>query len=625
MRSFARTLLTGEVRPPHAMAAALLSGLLALSMGCTGTASPGSENGSGAKSGGGGNSGSGSGSGSGASQGSGGSGAKSGSGGTPGTGSGGSGGTNGSGSGGTSGGGGTGGNVVRSTGGVTLRRLTRAEYLASVQALLGTLTTQLAPPDDDLQVAGFVAVGASTLAVTDTAGTAYEDSSLKATAEVFGDTQRWQKLVGCAPRADLSDACVTTYIKNFGRSAFRRDLTNDEVTQWVGVAKNAATLAGTAAQGLATVTSGFLQSPYFLYRIETNKLDSSNGRLKYDGISMAHRLSYLLTGGPPSTDLLTSATSGKLDTADGVATAAAPFLSAPSLTDRMTAFFNEYSQGPQVLAISKSTTLFPSFTDPLKNSMYQSLQLFLKNIVVAADADVRSFYDSDQTFVDANLATLYGVKAPASGFAQVKLDSSTTRAGILGQAAVLAGQSQSDRTSPTRRGLFVYQSLYCNPPPQVPPGVNIDLPPIDMSHPVTRRKQLEDHRSQPMCAGCHGLFDPFGFASEHFDALGQYRATENGLQIDTTGQIGTDGPKFDGVAQLGKVLRQDPDVISCLLRNLYRNANGRAEDDQDMDQIKNLASSLGARNYVWSKFLADFVVSDAFRSAPALPVTTGSP
>lgn len=608
MRSFARSPLKSEVRPLHAMATAVLSGMIALSMACTGSVLPG-DTGSGAKSGGTGNS-----SGSGSSQGSG---ATQGSGGSGGTTVGGSGAAVGSGG---SGGGGATGPV--SQGGVMLRRLTRAEYLVSVQALLGPLTTQLAPPDDDLSVAGFVSVGASTLPVTDTAGTAYEQAIRDATAEVFGDTQRWQRLVGCAPKADLSDACVTTYIKTFGRSAFRRDLTTDEVTQWVGVAKNAATLAGTAAQALATVTSGLLQSPYFLYRVETNKLDSSNGRLKYDGLSMANRLSYLLTGGPPSAELLTSATSGKLDTADGVGTAAAPLLTSTGLADRVTAFFSEYAQGPQVLQISKA---FPSFNDALKNSMFQGLQLFLKNIVAAANADVRSFYDSDQTFVDANLATLYGVKAPASGFGQVKLDSSTGRAGILGQAAVLAGQSESDRTSPTRRGLFVFQSLYCNPPPVVPMGVDTTLAPIDSAHPQTRRQQLEAHRMDPKCAGCHGFFDPFGYASEHFDALGQYRETENGLAIDTTGKIGGNGASFDGVAQLGTVLRQDPKVITCLLRNLYRDANGRAEDGQDQDQIKGLVTSLAARNYVWRDFLADFVVSDAFRSAPALPVTTGSP
>ena len=118
----------------------------------------------------------------------------------------------------------------------------------------------------------------------------------------------------------------------------------------------------------------------------------------------------------------------------------------------MTAFFSEYAQAQQVLIVSKSATQFPSFNAALKDSMLQGLQLFLKNVVLAPNADVRSLYDSDQTFVDAKLAPLYGVKAPTSGFGQVQLPPSSGRAGILGQAALIAAQSQSDRTSPTRRG-----------------------------------------------------------------------------------------------------------------------------------------------------------------------------
>ena len=126
------------------------------------------------------------------------------------------------------------------------------------------------------------------------------------------------------------------------------------------------------------------------------------------------------------------------------------------------------------------------------------------------------------------------------------------------------------------------------------------------------------------CATCHQLFDPLGLAMEHFDPIGKYRASEGTLAIDATGVLTGSGASFDGVAQLGAVLKQDTRVIACLARNLYRNANGRAEDDKDPDQINGMTQSLAARNYVWSSFLADFVASDAFRSAPALPVTTGS-
>jgi hypothetical protein len=515
---------------------------------------------------------------------------------------------------GAAGSGGTGGVATLSTGGVKLRLLTQAEYFNSVQSLLGPLTTKLTLPDD-VSVAGYVSVGASQNSVSDPMATAYEAASLAATAEVFGDTARWQKLVGCSPKPDLSDACVTTYIQTFGKSAFRRDLAADEVAQWLGVAKNGAMIAGTAAQGLATATSGFLQSPNFLYRVETNKLDGTNGRLKFDGPSMATRLSYLLTGGPPSAALLAAAAAGQLDTADGVRTAAAPLLMNAGVVDRMAAFFGEYTQAQQVLVVDKSATLFPSFNAALKSSMLQGTQLFIKNVVLGATADVRSFYDSNQTFVDANLAPIYGVPAPASGFAQVQLPASSGRAGILGQAAVIAAQSQPNRTSPTRRGIFILESLLCTTPPSPPAGVKTDLP-LDTT--VTTRQQLVAHRAMASCAACHSLFDPLGLGLEHFDPIGAYRATENGLAIDTTGTV--NGMNYDGEAQLGAALRQDPKVTTCLMRNFYRNVNGNVNDVTDANQVDSLVQSLAARGYVWRNLLADFVASDAFRSAPALPV-----
>jgi hypothetical protein len=503
---------------------------------------------------------------------------------------------------------------------VKLRLLTQAEYLTSIQGLLGTLKAQLTLPDD-LSVAGFISVGAANIAVGDVAVEQYETATLAATAEVFADTQRWQTLVGCQPKADLSDACVTTFIKSFGRRAFRRDLIDAEVTQWVGVAQSSALLAGTAAQGLAAATSGLLQSPNFLYRVETNKLDPSNGRLKYDGLSMANRLSYLLTGGPPSDALLTSAAAGQLDTADGVRAAATQFLTNANAVSRMAAFFSEFGAVQQVLKVTKDATLFPQYNSALQSSMYQGTQLFIQNIVLAPSADVRSFFDSPQTFADAALAPIYGVPVPASGFAQVMLPAANGRAGILGQASVIAGQSQENRTSPTRRGVFILSNLLCSTPPPPPPGVNTA---VVLDPTTTARAQMIAHRATPSCNACHGLFDPMGFALEHFDPIGQYRATEHGLTIDATGTV--DSINFDGAAALGAALRQDPRAMSCMMSSFYRDANASVEATAaDAAQIATLVQTLATDTYVWRNLVADFVVSDAFRSAPALPVMTVSP
>lgn len=523
-----------------------------------------------------------------------------------------------SGTAGTGNAGGSGSPPELSKGGPKLRVLTQSEYKNTLSYLLGPVSTPLALPDD-LYSAGFSAIGASQVAINAPSVALYETASLAAAAEVFADTARWQKLVGCKPMADLSDACVVSFVQSFGKHAFRRDLSDAEVQQWLQAGKNIAQLSGSAAQGLATIVSGLLQSPYFLYRIESNQLDTASGRLKYDGPSMATRLAFLLTGSPPSDDLLAAAAAGQLDTADGVKAAAATLLKDPNAVDRMAAFFSEFSQAQLALAVVKSPDLFPAFTPALQSSMLQATQLFLKNVVLAPGADVRSFYDSNQTFVDANLAPLYGVAAPASGFAQITLAADSGRAGILGQAAVLAGHSQADHTSPTRRGVFISESFLCLTPSAPPNGVITILPPDPTK---TARQKMEAHRVSPSCNACHGLFDPYGFGLEHFDAIGQYRATEGGLTIDATGTL--DGVAFDGAAQLGAAFRQSSQAMACMMDSFYRSANGVSDTSADTAQVTALGQTLAAKGYVWRDLVAEFVGSDAFRSAPATPVTAGN-
>jgi Protein of unknown function (DUF1592)/Protein of unknown function (DUF1588)/Protein of unknown function (DUF1595)/Protein of unknown function (DUF1585) len=503
--------------------------------------------------------------------------------------------------------------------GTKLRVLTQSEYRSSLRALLGQVSSKLDLPQD-LPSAGFVAIGGAEITITTPSVALYESASRAVAAEVFADSARWQQLVGCMPQADLSDACVTTFVQTFGKRAFRRDLVATEVTKWVDVGKAAAALPGSsAAKGLETIVSGFLQSPYFLYRVETDALDTAKGRLVYDGPTMATRLAFLLTGATPSDALLAAAASGQLDTAEGIKAAAAPLLSDPSAVERMGAFFNEYAQADLVSVVTKDPVAYPNFNGALQNSMLQATQLFIKNIVLAPGADVRSFFDSDQTFVDANLAPIYGVSPPASGFAQIKLGPETGRAGILGQAAVIAGHSQVDHNSPTRRGVFISGTFLCLTPPPPPDGVPLDLKPDPTK---TERQRLDAHRTSDTCKGCHALFDPLGFGLEHFDTIGQYRDTDHGLPIDATGTL--EGIAFDGAAQMGAAFRQSATALRCMMSNFYRSSTGRISADPDAAQIAALSETLAAKGYVWRDLVAEFIVSDAFRSAPAAPVTAGN-
>jgi hypothetical protein len=507
-----------------------------------------------------------------------------------------------------------------SMGGVKVRLLTQAEYRASLESLFGDVAAPLDLPEDT-SLGGYIAIGASNVTLTATAVGKYEVASRAVVAEVFADTPRWQALVGCQPEADLSDACVETFARTFGKRAFRRELTDEEVQQWVALGRNAAMLAGDATQALSTLTSGFLQSPNFLYRLETNALDPQSGRLKYDGPSMAIRLAYFLTGGPPSAELLAAGESGQLDTAEGVREAATAMLSDPALVRELTSFFLEYAQADRVMVVEKDPQLFPTFNADMRASMREGTRLFLEKVVLAPGADVRTFFDSDQTFADPVLAPIYGLSPPDSGFAQFTLPPESGRAGILGQAGVIAAHSKPTHSSPTARGMFMLQAFFCQIPDPPPDGAISDFTYDPL---LSTRQNLERLRADPDCGSCHALFDPLGVALEHFDSIGRYRETENGFAIDASGTL-EDGTPFDDALGLGKALRESSTVTECLLRNFYRNVNGRADDLHDQTQVDALMASLSARDYVFRDLVADFVTSDAFRSAPALPVTGENP
>ncbi len=492
-----------------------------------------------------------------------------------------------------------------------LRVLTESEFTGSVTYLLGELNSPLDLPAD-LSVDGFTTVGSAEVAIRSGAVSLYEAASHVAATEVFADDARWQALVGCTPQ-DLADPCVATFVQTFGRRAFRRDLTQEEVQQWVGVGQEVAQQTGSPSEGLSAVLSGLLQSPNFLYRVETNSLDETSGRLVYDGPSMATRLSFLLAGRTPSDELLNAAAAGQLDTAEGIRAAAEPLLNAPNAVEHMSEFFKELSQAELVMVVDKSAELFPSWRPELQASMLEAMELFIKRVVLAPDADVRSFFNSDQTFVDANLAPIYGVAPPAAGFEQLTLSPETGRAGILTQAGFLTRHSVPDHSSPTRRGLFITLAFLCRTPPSDPGGGVITELPDDPT--LTTRERLELIRAEPSCGVCHALIDPPGLALEHFDSIGQYRETEDGKPIDVTGEL--DGVAYDGAAELGAALAQNANAMSCMVNNFYRSANAVRDPKDDAAQLEALSGALTASGYVWRDFVAEFVASDAFRSAPA--------
>jgi hypothetical protein len=175
------------------------------------------------------------------------------------------------------------------------------------------------------------------------------------------------------------------------------------------------------------------------------------------------------------------------------------------------------------------------------------------------------------------------------------------RQGLLMQVGFLASNAYSIKTDPIHRGLFVLRNLLCRQIPDPPPGAAQTPPPATDTPPKTTRDEVSLLTGQPTCVGCHSEINAPGFAFEAFDAIGEARATENGVAVDTTGTLELDGQpvSFDGANELVEALAASPEAHVCYAGNWIQFALGRrlTSEDQPLEAALSDAS-LGARDLV---------------------------
>jgi hypothetical protein len=471
------------------------------------------------------------------------------------------------------------------------------------------------PPVEGVSpAAGFSAIGASTASVSSAGVGQFEAAARFLAKAVFAPNGPRSKVVPCTPSGVDDAACFESFVTSFGQKAFRRPLTADEIARYTKLTSDVAAATSDAAQGLEATLSAFLQSPNFLYLPELGTPDPGDAsRYRYDGYEMASRLSYFLTNDTPDDALTSSAASGDLLTSDGISAAVGRLLDQPAAHDAMKAFFTSLLSLDNLDTLTRPVEVFPQFTRTLGPAMKQETLLGIDDLVFGRDGDYRSLFDQPDTFVNAELASLYGVPAPKGGaFARVTLPANGDRAGLLGQAGVLAARDHSDGTSPTKRGLFVLTRLLCQDLPLMPPA-NLVIPPLPTGN-MTARQRLEQHVTNDTCAGCHSKMDPVGLSLEHFDAMGVYREKDHGFAIDDKGEI--DGLEYHGIVGLGAVLRDHPALGPCLIQSLYQVAVGHLTTDFDRDTFAAMVDEFTTDGGRIRSLVAAIAASDGFRYLP---------
>jgi hypothetical protein len=255
---------------------------------------------------------------------------------------------------------------------------------------------------------------------------------------------------------------------------------------------------------------------------------------------------------------------------------------------------------------------FPDFDDNLRQAMKEETKLFIQS-VITEDRSVLDLLNGDYTFVNERLARHYGIPNVYGGqFRRVPVTEDARR-GLLGQASILTVTSYPNRTSAVQRGKWILTNLLGIPPQPPPPNVPALEENAEGAKPLSLRERMEAHRRDAVCAGCHKVMDPVGFALENFDAIGRWRTKDDGVAIDPSGTM-YNGVKVDGVVGLRNMIASQPDIFAGVMtERMLTYALGRGLDYSDMPVVRKIVRGAAARNYRFSALVLGVVTSPAFQ------------
>jgi hypothetical protein len=503
---------------------------------------------------------------------------------------------------------------------VMSRRLNRAEYHKTLRDLLGVeLHLEHLLPADGGGGEGF-----------DTSGNALFTSSIhiekylaaaeQALEAVLPNTpaelkpqfeQARARILTVAPSRKLATReAARRIIGSFARKAFRRPVDHEETERLLSLFDRAQQRGDRFVPSVRLALTAVLISPHFLFLAEPEP--GQPGVHKLGAAPLASKLSYFLWSTMPDEELLALAESGKLLEEETYRQQVRRLLKDPkaqALGERFALQWLDLERlGSEIRPDAKK---FPEFNDALAEAMREEVVAYF-NYIFKKDRCLIELIHSDYTFLNEQLAPLYGVMpAESDGMQKVSL-TDPNRGGVTGMAAVHAVTSYPTRTSPVLRGKWLLESLLGDrvkpPPPDVPA-----LEEAENGARVSLRQQLEKHRTQAECAACHDKMDPLGFGLENFDVLGRWRDTDRGRPIDAQGTLPS-GQTFTGPAGLKTLLieRKD-DIVRHLVRKMTGYAFGRELTQLDQCVVDRAMEALQKNDYRAWVLVEQIAMSFPFR------------
>ncbi|HVH28005.1 MAG TPA: DUF1592 domain-containing protein [Vicinamibacterales bacterium] len=417
---------------------------------------------------------------------------------------------------------------------------------------------------------------------------------------------------GAAATSSAETSCARRIMTTLARRAYRGPVSDAEIDTLMGFYKQGREEVDFDT-GIQQALARVLVAPRFVYRAEDEPQNIAAGTVyRISDVDLASRLSFLLWSSIPDDELLDAALKNRLRDPKELERQVRRMLADPRSDALISNFAGQWLYLRELGGVQTDAA---NFNDNLRQAFRRETEM-LFGAIVREDRSVLDLLDADFTYVDERLARHYGIPdVRGSYFRRVPLDPASPRRGLIGQSSFLTVTSVATRTSPVSRGKWILENLLGVPPPDPPPGVETNLDPDPAAaKPVTLRQRLEAHRANPVCASCHKVMDPMGFALENFDLVGAWRDREGEVPIDSSGQL-ADGTPLNGPADLrNALLDRSGAVMTTVTEKLLIYALGRPVDHAaDMPTVRAITRRAAANDNRFSSLLLGIVESDPFQ------------
>ena len=487
---------------------------------------------------------------------------------------------------------------------IWLQRLTVSEYVETVRSAVGVdiakEARELLPPD--LRADGF-------------SNTAYNlNVDLKHVeayarlAEMIVQRMDIPKFAArfSKNRSLNTDATARKFVEAMGKWLFRGPLTRREEVLYSGIATTVASAGGSFEEGVALMIEAMLQSPRFIYRIEDQR-----GEGRVGDYELASRLSYIIWGGPPDSELMRAADAGELGDRREFESQVRRMLNEPRAVQRSLQFVTDWLDVDRLGNMQPNMDRFPNWNAELAGDMRQETLAFFEEIVWNQNRPLADLLNAQLTFATPRLARHYGLEPQGTELARYDVSNVPARGGLLTQGSVLT--IGGDDASMVTRGLFVLKDVLRGTVGDPPPG--LDTTPVPSKPGLSQRRIAEKRIGNVSCGGCHSKFEPLAFGLEKFDGIGAFHdKDEHGNQLRDDGEIlfpGAAKPvEFSSSAELMDLLAGHDRVRESITWKVTQFALGRPLGAADARILREIHKAAQKNGGTYQSLITAIVTSD---------------